>query len=216
MAEQWALVSDFDGTVSADDFFTLAAGRYFTDEMLEPWREYLSGRKKHFDALNEMFGRLRGLPDLPAFVKNIPLDSWFPETVALCHAKKIPVYICSAGCDWYINLLIGGLIGKYGVCLVTYHCDYSVETGLVMKRLPEDHPCYDDNIGVSKAAVVKNLKERGFRVVFAGDGPPDILPAREADVVFAKKRLLDLCRRENIKTEPFADFRDVCRCIKEI
>ena len=52
MAEQWALVSDFDGTVSADDFFTLAAGRYFTDEMLEPWREYLSGRKKHFDALN--------------------------------------------------------------------------------------------------------------------------------------------------------------------
>lgn len=94
MAEQWALVSDFDGTVSADDFFTLAAGRYFTDEMLEPWREYLSGRKKHFDALNEMFGRLRGLPDLPAFVKNIPLDSWFPETVALCHAKKIPVYIC--------------------------------------------------------------------------------------------------------------------------
>ena len=146
MAEQWALVSDFDGTVSADDFFTLAAGRYFTDEMLEPWREYLSGRKKHFDALNEMFGRLRGLPDLPAFVKNIPLDSWFPETVALCHAKKIPVYICSAGCDWYINLLIGGLIGKYGVCLVTNHCDYSVETGLVMKRLPEDHPCYDDNI----------------------------------------------------------------------
>ena len=110
MAEQWALVSDFDGTVSADDFFTLAAGRYFTDEMLEPWREYLSGRKKHFDALNEMFGRLRGLPDLPAFVKNIPLDSWFPETVALCHAKKIPVYICSAGCDWYINLLIGGFV----------------------------------------------------------------------------------------------------------
>ena len=46
-----------------------------------------------------------------------------------------------------------------------------------MKRLPEDHPCYDDNIGVSKAAVVKNLKERGFRVVFVGDGPPDILPA---------------------------------------
>ena len=85
-----------------------------------------------------------------------------------------------------------------------------------MKRLPEDHPCYDDNIGVSKAAVVKNLKERGFRVVFAGDGPPDILPAREADVVFAKKRLLDLCRRENIKTEPFTDFRDVCRFIKEI
>ena len=34
MAEQWALVSDFDGTVSADDFFTLPAVRYFTDEML--------------------------------------------------------------------------------------------------------------------------------------------------------------------------------------
>ena len=85
-----------------------------------------------------------------------------------------------------------------------------------MKRLPADHPDYDANLCFSKAAVVKNRKERGFRVVVAGVRSADILPAREADVVFAKKRLLDLCRRENIKTEPFADFRDVCRCIKEI
>ena len=42
-----------------------------------------------------MFGRLRGLPDLPAFVKNIPLDSWFPETVALAMPKiPLPILLC--------------------------------------------------------------------------------------------------------------------------
>lgn len=215
MTGHLALVTDFDGTISADDFFTLAADRYFNEEMLAPWREYLTGNKKHFDALNEMFQKLRNLPELEDFVKSIPLDPCFPEVVKLCCQKHIPVYICSAGCNWYINLLIGKLIHRYDICLVTNPCDYSPQTGLVMHRLPETHPCYDDKIGISKAAVVKNLQSEGYQVVFAGDGPPDIEPARLADVVFAKKRLLDMCREENIVTKPFTDFNDVCTFLKE-
>ena len=51
--------------------------------------------------------------------------------------------------------------------------------------------------------------------VFAGDGKPDILPAREADVVFAKKKLLELCCQEDIPTENFASFADIYRYLKE-
>jgi len=215
MPRPLALITDFDGTITADDFFTLAAERYFDDSMLAPWRAYQSGKKKHFEALAEMFRRLRGLPDLPDFVKSIPVDSFFSETVKLCHAKEIPVYICSAGCDWYINLLIGEVIREYQICLITNHCEYSIEKGLVMDRLPPDHSCYDDNTGVSKTAVVKELKEQGYKTVFAGDGLPDIFPAREADVVFARKNLLRLCREQGIKTLPFDNFSDIFRYIKE-
>ena len=55
MSRPLAFVSDFDGTITADDFFTLAAARYFDDAMLAPWRAYQAGEKKHFDALNELF-----------------------------------------------------------------------------------------------------------------------------------------------------------------
>lgn len=215
MSRPLALVSDFDGTITADDFFTLAAERYFDEKMLAPWRAYQAGEKKHFDALNEMFQQLKNLSDLEDFAKNIPIDNYFPETANLCRQKHIPLYICSAGCDWYINLLIGNIIRANHICLITNHCDYGLQTGLVMQRLPQDHPCYDEEIGISKAGVVRQLKEQGFRVVFAGDGKPDILPAREADVVFAKKKLLQLCRKENISTEPFESFSDICRYLKE-
>lgn len=215
MSRPLAFVSDFDGTITADDFFTLAAVRYFDDAMLAPWRAYQAGEKKHFDALNEMFQQLKNLPDLESFTKSIAIDSCFPETAELCRRKRIPLYICSAGCDWYINLLIGSIIRENHICLVTNHCDYSPKTGLVMARLPQNHPCYDDEIGISKAGVVRQLKEQGFRVVFAGDGKPDILPAREADVVFAKKKLLELCRQEDIPTENFASFADIYRYLKE-
>lgn len=215
MAKPLALVTDFDGTITADDFFTLAADRYFDEEMLAPWRDYLSGNKKHFDALNEMFQKLKNLPDLENFIKTIPLDACFLEVAKLCLQKNIPLTICSAGCDWYINLLLGNVMSENNICLITNHCDYSPQTGLVMNRLPQTHPCYDDNVGISKSAVVENLKQEGFKVIFAGDGPPDIAPARLADVVFAKKRLLQLCRQEGIKTETFNNFADICNYLKE-
>ena len=215
MSRPLALVSDFDGTITADDFFTLAAERYFDEKMLAPWRAYQSGEKKHFDALNEMFRQLKHLPDLEEFTKNIPIDSCFSETARFCHEKHIPVYICSAGCDWYIKLLIGNIIRENQICLVTNHCEYSLQTGLVMQRLPKNHPCYDDEIGVSKTEVVRQLKEQGFHVIFAGDGKPDIHPAREADVIFAKKKLLQLCLKENIPTQPFQSFADIHRYLKE-
>jgi 2-hydroxy-3-keto-5-methylthiopentenyl-1-phosphate phosphatase len=56
---------------------------------------------------------------------------------------------------------------------------------------------------------VQALQDKGECVVYAGDGPPDLEPARFADVVFAKKILLNNCKNEGIKTEVFRDFKDI-------
>ena len=65
------------------------------------------------------------------------------------------------------------------------------------------------SIGISKLSVIEKLKAEGYFVVFAGDGPPDVAPAEKADVVFAKKILLKVCREKGIKTEPFSNFGDI-------
>ena len=216
MQTQWALVTDFDGTISADDFFTLAAQKYFDEQMLAPWRAYQKGEKKHFDALNEMFQKLRRLPDLDNFIKSIPLDKNFEKVAALCLDKNILVCICSAGCDYYINLLLGDIIEKYDINLITNHGEYSYSNGLKMTKLPKNHPCYDDAVGISKKLVVKNLQKRGKSVIFAGDGKPDIAAASCADVVFAKKQLLSMCQEDGIQTQPFNSFADIYNFIKEL
>lgn len=217
MAEKYAVVSDFDGTITSEDFFWYVSHKWLDEKSLEPWREYLSGKESHINALNRIFSQIK-VPEkeLDDFIKNIPYDRAFVKTVAYCFEKNIPFYICSAGCDYYINRLIGDVIEHNRITLVTNHGVYSREKGLNMLPPPPDSPYYDQNVGISKAAVVRGLKEQGYKVIFAGDGPPDIAPARLADVVFAKKILLQECRAEGIKSLPFNDYEDIFRYIKEI
>ncbi|MBS4773959.1 MAG: MtnX-like HAD-IB family phosphatase [Proteobacteria bacterium] len=215
MEPRTALVTDFDGTVSRDDFFTLVAEKYLTPADLEPWSCYMNGSLSHFEALNMVFSKIR-VPEteLADFIAAIPLDPFFADVAAYCCLKGIPLYICSAGCDYYINKLIGNLITRNHINLITNHGEYNPRKGLVMQA-PRDSLFYDKNVGISKAGVVKHLQSQGFSAVFCGDGPPDVKPARIAQTVFARKYLLDKCREENIITQPFNSFRDVLAYLKE-
>lgn len=217
MKKQTALVSDFDGTISPEDFFWYVANHYLDDKALEPWQRYLAGKLSHIEALNAIFAKIC-LPqtELDAFIKTIPIDPAFSKTALFCFEKHIPFYICSAGCDYYINLIIGDLIKKYNIQLVTNHGVYSQTTGLQMIPPAQDSFFYDQKVGISKASVVRQLKEQGYFVVFAGDGPPDIAPAQVADVVFAKKILLKKCQELELPTLHFENFDNIYTYLKEI
>lgn len=215
MGVNTALVTDFDGTVSDSDFFWFIAERYFDEEMLAPWREYLAGKITHFNALNEMFGQIR-LPEneLLKCISEIKIDAWFIPTMQLCFEKNIPVYICSAGCDYYIEASVGATIKKYNITLVTNHGVYSRKEGLKMLPPSPESPYYDPDVGISKVSIVNKLRLEGYRVIFAGDGPPDFAAAEAANVVFAKKILLKKCIAANIKTQKFGDYGDIFNFIK--
>ena len=205
-----AFVTDFDGTITDDDFFKYVKKVFFDDSALEPWRHYLAGKITHFDALKQIYGTLRIVEsDIKQFIKKIRVDEWVIPTFKLCHDAGIPVYIASAGCDYYINILIGSEIEKYKINLITNYSTYSQAAGLFMDRLSKDSIYYDENYGISKKEVVRVLQDSGERVIFAGDGLPDIEAAKLADVVFAKKKLLEKCVKEGIKTEVFNDYKDI-------
>ncbi|MCL2008169.1 MAG: MtnX-like HAD-IB family phosphatase [Treponema sp.] len=203
-------VSDFDGTISDDDFFEYVKEAFFDDDVLEPWRQYRRGELSHFEALKQIYGTLRaGEEEIRQVINQVKIDEWVIPTFNLCHEAKIPIYIASAGCDYYINILIGSYIEKYDITLVTNSSSYSPATGLYMERPSKESPYYDEKVGISKREIVRQLQEKGERVIFAGDGPPDIESARIADIVFAKKILLEKCKAEGIKTQNFSSFKDI-------
>lgn len=212
-----AFVSDFDGTITDDDFFAYTTKAYFDEEALEPWRTFLAGKKTHFQALKEMFAQIRvSVAELQKTIDSIYVDPDLEATWQLCRTKNVSLYVCSAGNDYYIRRLLGDLLKKYDVTLVSNTGSYAPETGLVMTAPEETYPFYDPKTGVSKRSVIEKLKEEGFFVVFAGDGPPDVAPAELADVVFAKKFLLKACREKEIKTERFESFKDILNYFKEL
>ena len=217
MISKTALVIDFDGTITDDDFFVYIKNEYFDDAALEPWRRYLNGELTHFQALQQIFGLLRvSEVELKRMIATIKVDSWVEPLFRLCAKAQIIVFIASAGCDYYIKQLLGDVIRKYNVTLIANSGVYSADTGLVLTPPTLHSPYYDEKTGISKRKLVKMLKDGGYYVIFAGDGPPDIEPAGLADVVFAKKMLLDMCVKQGIVTQNFDSCEDICTFIMRI
>lgn len=217
MKGKTAFVSDFDGTITGDDFFAYASKAFFDEKSLAPWHRFKRGEITHFEALREMFAQIRvSRGELDAFMDKIPVDEGFAAAAQLCCEKNMPIYICSAGCDYYINYLIGDIIKKYDITLVTNYGSYSPETGLVLQMPPVDSPYFDASTGISKAAIVNRLHREGYEVIYAGDGLPDYEAAWNADVVFARRDLLSKCREAGIAARNFNDFGVINAYLKEL
>jgi len=213
MSKKLALVSDFDGTISDRDFFYYVADKYFDEGMLKPWREFLSGKKKHFDALAEMFANLRvSQGELNDFISTIKIDEHFFEVAKWCVQQKIPVTICSAGNDYYIKQLMKNEIKKYNISLISNYGEYSEDKGLLMRP---NEKYYDENLGVSKVAIVNDFQARGYFVIYCGDGLPDVEAACKADKIFARDMLYEECQKLEVETEKLRDFMQVKKFMEE-
>lgn len=203
-------VTDFDGTITKEDFFMMAAERLLDDAALAPWREYKAGRLSHIDALNGVFAQIHlSQKDMDAFIASIKVDEYFYKVLPLCRQLGIPVYICSAGSEYYVNKRIEDTVKEYGIKVFSNGGSYSPETGLTLIAPPKDSPLYSPDTGISKENLIQQLKDEGYFIIFAGDGRPDIKPARKSDIVFAKSTLLELCKEEGIKTLKFDSFKDI-------
>lgn len=208
------LVSDFDGTISKEDFFNMVIEKLLKKEDIKPWDDYVAGKITHFEALSRIFAKVRIPQDeLDIFIQSIQIDEKFPETLELCGRLGIPVYICSAGMDYYIRKRIPQYIEKYNIAVISNKAEYSPQTGFKLTPLPEGNPYYSKEVGVNKEALVANIKQQGNFTIFAGDGRPDIFAAKAADAVFAKDILLELCKKQNVKTFKFDGFGDIIKYI---
>jgi HAD superfamily phosphoserine phosphatase-like hydrolase len=57
-----------------------------------------------------------------------------------------------------------------------------------------------------KAAILHKRRRPGDVVLVFGDGPSDLCPAREADLVFARGHLAERCAAEGLEWRPLTDF----------
>jgi 2,3-diketo-5-methylthio-1-phosphopentane phosphatase len=193
------LITDFDGTIIKKDFFWYIIEKLMTEEDIKPWKDYLTRKITHFDALNLIFQKIHlNEEELHKIILELPVEECFTELVDFCNAENIDIYIVSAGADYYINIILDFLGVKNSVNLIANESTYSKKDGLQMIKLPEDSIFYSENYGISKEAVMKFLKSRYELTIFAGDGTPDYNAALRADVVFARGTLLELCKEHNI------------------
>jgi 2,3-diketo-5-methylthio-1-phosphopentane phosphatase len=207
------LVSDFDGTLTRRDFFHLVVEAFAPHTLAEYWDGYKAGRYTHFEALAGIFGSIRASEEeVLAVVARAELEPELKPWLERLNVAGWDVVVASAGCQWYVQRLLRAA----GVDLEVYANPGRFEPGrgLVMS-LPVDSPYFDPDLGVDKAAVVRQGLEAGRTVAFAGDGFPDAAAARlvPESLRFARADLATALRREGLAYRPFERWAEVASAL---
>ena len=203
------LVSDFDGTLTRYDFFDLVRKRWPFPPEDDPWEKFVAGEITHFQALAEIFARIRTTEaDLLELADSTELDPSFAGSIRALQDHGWEVAIASAGCGWYIDFLLK----KAGVS-VSVHSNpgtFDPKRGLLMS-LPERSPFFSQSKGVNKVAIVQDALQRSDRVAFAGDGRPDLRPALlvQPQLRFARGWLAEALTERGEQFHPFERWSQI-------
>jgi len=145
------------------------------------------------------------IPEMSRFVRDrVPLRRGARELLNLLQRHTIPVTVVSGGLEFYIR----EVLDREGIDLPV-QSDHLVVAPDGTPRVvhPYEHPTCR-LCGICKAAIVER-GDSGPRTVFVADGSTDRYGAETADIVFARRRLLEYCRRVGIPCFPFEDFGPV-------
>jgi 2,3-diketo-5-methylthio-1-phosphopentane phosphatase len=204
----YVIVCDFDGTAAEHDvqqrILDALADREAWRAINAAWAE---GRLTTAMRAREQWALLRGSEqDILRVVEGEQLAPGFEAFARLCEDQGYPLYIVSDGFDIYICPMLerAGLDHLPVIANSLRYVDGKPEMSFLLQRSPDQY------YGNDKTFVIEEVRRPGSILVYIGDGYSDRAAAPVADLLFAKDRLADYCREQNIPYVPFTDFDDIC------
>lgn len=202
---QWTILCDFDGTISVEDI---------TDSLLERfgrtgWQALEQAWKRGEIGSRECMAEQVRLLDasgaeLDAHLDAMPIDRAFPAFVAATREAGVPMTVLSDGLDHAIRRVLG----QHGLGDLPIIANRLSPVGERGWRLDFPYSHASCRSGNCKCASASGAHAERRRVLVIGDGTSDFCVAGEADLVFAKHRLIEHCRSAGIPYVPITGFAD--------
>ncbi|MCC6858997.1 MAG: HAD-IB family phosphatase [Bryobacterales bacterium] len=213
MTRRPVLISDFDGTITENDFFALVMDLYMGPEDPDYWSQYGAGRITHFEAMKGIFSHAPTDPArLDDLIARCRPDPGLGEAARCLERGGWDLIVVSAGAAWYIERILAAA----GVAAGVYANPGRIVPGhgLVLDP-PSRSPFFSPEIGIDKAGVVRDALARYSKVAFAGDGPPDLEASLlvEPALRFARGFLARELTRRAEPFHPFERWSDVVRAL---
>ncbi|HZY69780.1 MAG TPA: HAD-IB family phosphatase [Thermoplasmata archaeon] len=206
-----SLMIDFDGTLVEPNVAIVLVEQFCPDGARVANEVDLllhSGKMTLREAWEREAALMRAdqIPEMIDYVvRHIPLREGAHELLGLLARHRVPTQIVSGGLDFYID----PVLKREGIDLpVRSDTSTTAPDGHLRVLHPHGHATCR-LCGICKAQVVRGSGGNGTRVAFVGDGSTDQYAAEVADIVFARRRLLDLCRKRGIPAYPFEAFPPV-------
>ena len=205
-------VIDFDGTLALEDTVDALLTKYAPPAWQEVETDWLAGRITAVECMRQQIRMVDA--------DRVALEHFFRATVL--DQSFLPFYrhvsafsavaIVSDGLDHAISIAMRNA-GFPKIPVIANKLIFRPRG--INIAFPHLTPTCTAGNGVCKCAVARKLSGAAAGpVVLVGDGQSDACLAGNADVVFAKSRLLAHCRQRGITHTPFTTFSDVLAVVK--
>ena len=208
MGAKRAVLTDFDGTITRTDVAEAILEEFAPAGWWEIEELHRARKIGTRETMARQFALLRAKQaDLLKFIdRTVTMDDTFRDFVAFCAERGFLLEIVSEGLDFYVR----HLLRKWDIDVPVRVNRAVFDEGHVRIEYPwADATC--TLCGTCKLLRLFELRSLGYRTAYVGDGHSDLCPAVEADLVFAKAELAQLCQEEGIEFIPFDRFSDVQR-----
>jgi 2-hydroxy-3-keto-5-methylthiopentenyl-1-phosphate phosphatase len=210
----FAILCDFDGTIAEIDTAVIVFNRFINGNWKIFNEQLERGEITLEQCMREQFSMIKAPQSviLDEIDLDVPFRPGFDSLVQYCTENQIPLEIVSAGLDFVINHLleVRGLSGTKVHAAKTRF----TEKGLEMDSLE----LHDRNSIDFKEDLVNFYKDKGFSVLYIGDGMSDKGAIISADYVFVIKgsSLSEFCKKEEINHQEISEFQEVIARINEM
>ncbi|MEP7041712.1 MAG: MtnX-like HAD-IB family phosphatase [Dokdonella sp.] len=198
---------DFDGTVSVEDITDSLLerfGRPGWQAIEQAWRR---GEIGSHDCMAQQVALLEASrEEMDAHLDSMSIDRAFLHFVAAAHDAGMPLTVVSDGLDYAIRRILGSH-GLGDLPIIANRLE-AVDTNGWQLEFPYGNPACRVAAGNCKCSCASRARAEQRRVLLIGDGASDFCVAGEADLVFAKHRLIEHCRSAGIPYVPITGFAD--------
>jgi len=212
-ASRTLIQCDFDGTIAEKDVSFILLDTFARGDWRQIHREYQEGRITVGRFNSAAFSLVKADRESlwKAAREQVKIRPGFQELVASCRRKGFRFIIVSNGLDFYIKAILKD-IGLGDIEVYASRTRFH-SAGLTVQYIGPDGTPLDEGF---KEAYVNSFLDKGYQVVYIGDGTSDISAARRCHHVFAIGNLLALCRQENLSCTPFTDFHEVASALESL
>jgi len=202
---------DFDGTITEKDVSFLILDAYTNGNWRQYWGQYQRGEISVGAFNAKAFAMVKAdEPTLLDFIKNrVRVRAGFDKLLSCCEKKGFQFAIVSNGLEFYIKAILKDL-GMADIEVFAAQTRFGA-SGIDIRYIGPQGDRLEDSF---KEAYVRLFRDRGYRVVYIGNGASDFSPARQSHHIFATGDLLSQCRDAKLDCTPFADLNDVTKVLE--
>jgi 2-hydroxy-3-keto-5-methylthiopentenyl-1-phosphate phosphatase len=212
--QQIQIFCDFDGTITNGDTVDLLLETLADDQWKAIEERWVKGEIGSRECMALQVPLIRGGWDaMLQVLDTVKVDRSFATFVQWCRLRHIPIAIVSDG----IDRVIKHILKRENIKLDNVWANHLVETadGKLGLQFPKNDHRVVCPSGLCKCQVLDKAGPQPLKVVI-GDGRSDFCWANNADLLFAKDKLLAHCNKNNIAHVPYDNFVQIRVLLEEM